>query len=279
MVSSCGQLLPPLEPTIGLASLQSDFFYVCGKIRSMKKRIISIALIVISLLILLPVIYLSRPGASAQAGAAAAMQSSLIVQVTDDQWILFEPIEMEPTLGFIFYPGGRVEEDAYAPILHEIASQGYLVVNVPMPFDLAVFGSRKADKVIAAYPEISTWVIGGHSLGGVMACEYASENLDTIDAVALWASYPAESTVLADSGLQVISISASLDGLSTPDKILNSAARLPVDTIWVEIAGGNHAQFGDYGRQTGDYPSEISHEEQYKQTVDAMVEFFESLTE
>ena len=194
---------------------------------AMKKRILVISIVVLCLLLLIPVIYLSRAGSVAQTQALTSMQSSTSVTVDDGKWITFTPNEVEPTTGFIFYPGGKVDEDAYAPALHKIARQGFLVVNVPMPFDLAVFGTSKAGKVIAAHPEISVWVIGGHSLGGVMAVEFASDNPDKIDGIALWASFPSESTSLVDSGIQVISISGERDGLSTPDKITASASRFP----------------------------------------------------
>jgi pimeloyl-ACP methyl ester carboxylesterase len=206
------------------------------------------------------------------------MQSSTAVTVSSDDWISFTPTDTAPTAGFIFYPGGKVEEQAYAPILRGIADSGYLAVIVPMPFDLAVFGAGKAQNVIETYPEIEVWVIGGHSLGGVMAVEYAVDHPDQIDGVALWASYPAENTSLADSGLAVISISGTLDGLSTPDKINASIPLLPQDTIWISIEGGNHAQFGDYGTQSGDLAAAISPEEQQAQVVEAMVELLAELT-
>jgi dienelactone hydrolase len=244
----------------------------------MKKRRLVISLVVVILLIIIPAIYLSRPGSTAQSQAIAAMKSSPSVTVSDDKWITFTPTESEATTGFIFYPGGRVEEDAYAPILHDIASEGYLVVNVAMPFDLAVFGINKAEAVIAAHPEIAVWAIGGHSLGGVMATEFAADNPDQIDGIALWASYPAESTSLAASSIQVISISGGHDGLSTPDKIAKSAELLPAETIWLEIEGGNHAQFGDYGPQSGDLTAEITPEEQQTQITNAMADFLSSLT-
>ena len=41
----------------------------------------------------------------------------------------------------------------------------------------------------------------------------------------------------------------------------------------VEIQGGNHAQFGNYGPQKGDLPAEISAEEQQEQTAAAIEEF------
>ena len=41
----------------------------------------------------------------------------------------------------------------------------------------------------------------------------------------------------------------------------------------VEIEGGNHAQFGNYGPQKGDKPATISAEEQPAQTVEAITDF------
>lgn len=43
----------------------------------------------------------------------------------------------------------------------------------------------------------------------------------------------------------------------------------------VEIEGGNHAQFSNYGPQKGDLPATISTEEQQAQTVDAIEAFMD----
>jgi len=56
--------------------------------------------------------------------------------------------------GFIFYPGGLVDPMAYAPLMQDIARQGYLSVIVSMPADLAVLGSERAAEIIAMYPDI-----------------------------------------------------------------------------------------------------------------------------
>ncbi len=104
--------------------------------------------------------------------ATAALQSDVKVQVGTGPWITFTPVGVQPTTGFIFYPGGHVDARAYAPMLRQIAERGDLVVLVPMPLNLAVFGVNRADQVIAAHPEIEHWVIGGHSLGGAMASAY-----------------------------------------------------------------------------------------------------------
>ena len=100
------------------------------------------------------------------------------VQVALDPWITFTPIAQQPSTGFIFYPGGLVEAQAYAPAARAIAEAGYLVVITPMPLNLAVFNSGAASEVIDVHPEIQNWVIGGHSLGGSMAASFADQNPD-----------------------------------------------------------------------------------------------------
>jgi hypothetical protein len=194
--------------------------------------------------------------------ALAAMQSDAQVTITTDPWIVFQPTGQNPTTGLILYPGGRVDPRAYAPLAHAIASQGYLVVIVPMPLNLAVFGSGRAASVIQAYPEIEHWVIGGHSLGGSMAASYADKHRDKIAGLLLLASYPASSNDLSDSNQKVTSIYGTLDGLATKDKIDASRELLPADTTWIPIEGGNHGQFGWYGDQSGDNPATMSRLEQ-----------------
>ena len=43
----------------------------------------------------------------------------------------------------------------------------------------------------------------------------------------------------------------------------------------MEIEGGNHAQFGNYGPQKGDLPATISAQDQQAQTVEAIANFLE----
>jgi len=187
--------------------------------------------------------------------------------------LVFSPASSQSTTGLILYPGGRVDYRAYAPAAHQIASQGFLVVIVPMPLNLAVFNPGAAADVISAYPQIEHWAIGGHSLGGSMAANFAYSHPGSVEGLVLWASYPAESDDLSRSGIRVLSISGTLDGLSTPEQIANSAAFLPADTIWVTIEGGDHAQFGWYGAQPGDNFATISRVEQQAQIVQATVSF------
>ena len=101
--------------------------------------------------------------------SAIALESDAQVSVDASRWIVFTPAAGQPDTGLVFYPGGRVDPRAYAPAARAIAARGYLVVIVPMPLNLAVFGSNRAAQVISAFPEIGHWAVGGPSLGGAMA--------------------------------------------------------------------------------------------------------------
>lgn len=192
-------------------------------------------------------------------------------------YFLFEPTDFTQDTGIIFYPGGHVDPQAYNHLLREIAADGYPVILVPMPLNLAVLGSQKADTVIQDFPQIETWVIAGHSVGGAMAANYAGQHPDQISGLILWASYPPDNVDLTTSGIKTLSIYGSLDGLSTPDKIEQSRQNLPGDTVYHQIVGGNHAQFGSYGLQNGDLPAKISASEQQSIIVTTTIDFLATL--
>jgi predicted alpha/beta-hydrolase family hydrolase len=209
--------------------------------------------------------------------ALTALQSDAQVQVTTSPWLTFSPNGAQPTTGFIFYPGGRVDPRSYAPAARALAEQGYLAVIVPMPFNLAVFGANRADDVIAAHPEIADWAIGGHSLGGAMAAQYVIDHPQAVDGLTLWAAYPANNGLADREALDVVSVFGTRDGLATPADIEASRPLLPSITRWAPIEGGNHAQFGWYGEQPGDNPATISREEQQRQAVGATVELLAAI--
>ena len=210
--------------------------------------------------------------------ALAALETDSAVRVETEPWLEFWPQNRTPNSGVILYPGGRVDPRSYAPAARALAEEGYLAVITPMPLNLAFFDSGAAAEVIAVYPEIETWVVGGHSLGGVVAAGYAEANADVVDGLLLWASYPADDALATRRKPAVLSIYATNDGLSTPQDIEASRANLPPETHWVEIAGGNHAQFGWYGEQPGDGQATISRLEQQQQIVAATAELLETLS-
>lgn len=202
-----------------------------------------------------------------------ALKSDDSVVVTEGDFIVFDAKNKNANKGFIFYPGAKVDPMAYAPLCRQIASAGYKVVIVPMPLNFAIFSPNKASEVIEKFPQIETWAIGGHSLGGVMACSYAAKQ-EKIKGVVLYASYP-EGDELKNSNKKVLSLWGSQDGVAKLDKVKNAA--FPKDATLVEIKGGNHGQFGDYGAQSGDNKATISQEEQVKQAVDATLELMEKI--
>jgi hypothetical protein len=209
--------------------------------------------------------------------ALAALESDSEVQVETEPWLVFRPLADNPTVGLVLYPGGHVDPRSYAPAAHALAKDGYLVVIVPMPLNLAVFAPDRAAEVIAAFPTTGGWVVGGHSLGGAMAARFAYQNPEAVQGLVLWAAYPASTDDLASRPLAVTSIYATNDGLATEDKIAASRPLLPGATRWVAIEGGNHAQFGWYGPQSGDGTATISREEQQRQIMAATLELLSSL--
>lgn len=248
----------------------------------MKMKRINFKQVIIVLLIALiaassAFVFWANDASQPDQAALTGLQSDDQIMVKEEAGLLtFAPVNAQPSTGFIFYPGGRVDDRAYAPILRQIAAQGYFVVVPSMPLNLAFFNTGAADQIIAQYPAIQYWAIGGHSLGGVAAASYAAKH-PAIAGIVFWASYPADAA-LKDMHIKVLSIYGSNDGLSTVDKIDASRALLPADSMFVEILGGNHGQFGSYGPQAGDNTASISPEGQWAQIADATSIFLASLS-
>lgn len=161
----------------------------------------------------------------------------------------------------IFYPGAKVEAEAYLPLLDRVRQTGVTCILVHMPFNMAIFNADAAEEVISRFPEIQHWYVAGHSMGGAMASTFASEHPDQVDGLILmgayiYGDYPDEKTLTIYGSLN----QSVEDHIDYTENI-------------VEIEGGNHAQFGNYGPQKGDPPAEISAEEQQAQTV-AAIEVF-----
>ena len=169
----------------------------------------------------------------------------------------------------IFYPGGKVQETAYAPLLRMLAEEGMDVYLVRMPFRLAVFGANKAEKALEETADYTRVYIGGHSLGGAMAAHYAAEHPEELDGVILLAAY---STKRLPDDLPVLSVYGSEDGILNREKYEENRPNLP-DLQEIVIEGGNHAGFGSYGEQTGDGEATIIPEAQWEETVKAILRF------
>lgn len=204
----------------------------------------------------------------AESEPLATVRENPAITVTDaPEGIVLAPADGDSEIGVVFIPGAKVDPWAYAAILQGLAEDGMTVVITRPWLNLAFFDLRGLDSFTSAAPDIDTWAVGGHSLGGVRACQLAGD----ADALLLFGSYCA--TDVSDTDLPVLSIAGSEDGLSTPQKIAAARPLLPADAELVEITGASHASFGDYGPQAGDGTPTISDEEMH-QTVTALVGAF-----
>ena len=200
---------------------------------------------------------------------AMAYQTGSVQAEQDGDVIWFVP--KEPTAGLIFYPGGKVEHTAYAPLLHACAENGILCALVRMPGNLAVLDANAADGLRQKHPEITAWYMAGHSLGGAMAANYAAAHAEDFDGLILLAAYSTKD--LTGTPRRVLSVYGSEDGVMNRESYEKNRANLPADTTEVVLDGGCHAQFGRYGPQDGDGIPTISDEEQLRQTAEAITAF------
>ena len=192
-----------------------------------------------------------------------------------DKNIIFTPKEQDVTKGFILYPGAKVDAKAYAPLCKKIASNGYKVIIADMPLNFAMLSPNKAEKIIKENDDIKSWVIGGHSLGGVVAAKFAA-NDKNVDGVVFLASYPSNDD-LKQLEKNVVSIWGSKDGVLNFKNLIESKENLPQDTTYVEIEGANHSQFGNYGHQKGDNDALISEEKQLEITSNSIIKLLENI--
>ena len=185
---------------------------------------------------------------------------------------VFEPVA-GGKVGFIFYPGGKVEAYSYAPLMHALAERGITAVLCEMPFNLAVLDVNAADGIATALSEVEEWYIGGHSLGGAMAATYLSENTEDFSGLILLGAYCTDD--LSDTDLSVLSVYGSEDKVLNTKKYNKNKANLPAHLTEIVIEGGCHAYFGMYGRQDGDGIPTITNEEQIEITKSAILTWIE----
>jgi pimeloyl-ACP methyl ester carboxylesterase len=191
----------------------------------------------------------------AERGPLASVRANPAMSITDEgNAVVMAPTGSASGVGLIFIPGAKVDPYAYLYKLSGAVEKDGLTVVITKPIlNLAFFDLRPLGDFTADTHGIRTWYVGGHSLGGVRACQYAGQ--PNVSGLILFGSYCASD--LSHRDLSVLSIGGSKDGLSTPAKIKDSAGLLPSTATFVQLAGSNHARFGDYGhnRATVSRPS------------------------
>ena len=236
-----------------------------------KRRFVKIFILVLTILTILP---FSTYLISYQPQASAILAYEDAVEF--DQHYGF--IQDEATVGVIYYPGGLVHPKAYARFANALSIASNFSVFVTAPwFNLAITQIDLADKVIRQHPNIDTWLIGGHSLGGTSAAFYTIQHLDKITGLFFLASYTTEQADFSSTNLPVISIVGSEDSVLNQATYLDHQQYLPTEHIEIIIEGGNHSQFADYGQQRGDGFASIDGIEQEVLVVTALTNWFDQL--
>lgn len=233
--------------------------------RLSKRKLWIIPLVIIVVLVCAFFLYTGHYyHADPSAAEALVSDDAVMVTKTDYGWFFDGPSTED---AMIFYPGGKVDETAYAPLMHLLAEKGLDICLVRMPFHLAVLGMNKADDILSAY-DYARWYIGGHSLGGAVAAIYAAGHIE-LDGVILCAAYPTKQ--LDENDLELI-IYGSEDGVLDRDKLIEGQNYASDNVVEYEIDGGNHAQFGNYGVQSGDGEASISTAEQQEMTAEVIIQ-------
>jgi dienelactone hydrolase len=231
------------------------------------RMVVFSVLAVLALLVVGILVWANTVMAGERPASLAAWRNASIAITSTEHSIIVAPREDPSGVGLVFIPGARVDPYAYMQVLSGVVeTTGATVVITKPNLNLAFFDARPLSTFTADTPAVGRWFVGGHSLGGVRACQLAGS--DDVAGLVLFASYCA--TDLAATELSALSISGSNDDLTTAAEIQAAADRLPVDTVFTEIPGANHASFGNYGVQPGDGEATITSAEARDAITDAL---------
>lgn len=202
------------------------------------------------------------------ATAVQVLATQTDVAVTEeDNWFFFDGAGEETAM--VFYPGGKVDSAAYAPLMRQIAADGVDCYLLKLPFRIAFLDTNAADRV-TSQGQYRRYLVAGHSLGGVAASSYCASHAEKVSGLVLLAGYP---TAPLPERLPVLSVVGDRDGVLRWDTYNSAKQYWNSRTREVVIHGGNHAGFGSYGRQDGDNDADITAQEQQRQTAQAVSEW------
>ena len=239
------------------------------------RRIILIvlaAVLVLSAVIIGMCLFNERPAVQ----TVATYQSTYcdtVISVAEDGGVEILPRNTDADIGIVFYVGAQITPDAYIPLLARIAEQGYACFVPNLTFNMAALEPKAADDIISAHPEIKSWILAGHSMGGLTASGYADDHRDTVDGLILIAAYANRD--MSDADLPVLAVFGDTDGVMNKNLYDKRLAWNPSDFEEHIIPGANHAGFGDYGKQPRDNDAKISAEEQQTRTAEIILDWLD----
>ena len=241
--------------------------------RKIIRRIIIIviaAVILLSAVIVGMCLFNERPAVQA-ASVYRNAYSDTAIKIADDGGVEIIPQNNKDDIGIIFYVGAQIKPDAYIPFLARLAGQGYACFIPNLSFNMAALEPAAADDIISSHPEIKSWILAGHSMGGLTASGYADDHRDTVDGLILVAAY--SNRDISDAELPVLAVFGDTDGVMNKELYNKRLEWNPEDFEEHIIPGANHAQYGDYGEQPRDNEAAITAEEQQKQTADIILDW------
>lgn len=230
----------------------------------MNKKIKIAFLLVFAIIILFGIYYVNDYYHSEKTATDCLNSSGNVSVLKTSNGLLFDGPGNDSAL--IFYPGAKVEYTSYASLLKNISNKGVDTYAVEMPFNLAILGQNSADEIIKN-SSYNHYFIAGHSLGGSMAASYVNSTNNT-EGLILFAAYPTN-----EIEKPVLSIYGSNDNVLNMEKYNDSKDLIKNNFTEFVIDGGNHAQFGYYGNQSGDGIAQISPELQQNQAANKIISF------
>ena len=236
----------------------------------MKKKVIGVLLVLVLALGVGGFVYINDYYHADNEALAvmSSVETDEVIVTEKDGMAVFLPRGGSDT-GLIFYPGGKVEYSAYAPLLYRCAEMGITCVLVEMPGNLAVLDINAADGIQERYTHVNEWYLAGHSLGGAMASSYLASHAEAYEGIILLGAYATEPL----QHERVLSIYGSEDRVLNMEQYEEGRANLPADYTELIIDGGCHAYFGAYGAQEGDGVPTITAETQWDITAQAIAQF------
>jgi len=226
---------------------------------------------ILLVLIVLAVIFFAYFAVHYSAGEKASEEmlgsETVAVSEIDDGWFFDGP---GTGSAVIFYPGAKVESEAYAPLMEELAENGVDCFLMDMPLHFAAFGIQRAQDVLERY-SYEHWYLAGHSVGGAMAAQDLSDHPEDYDGIILLAAY--SKADISEIGVRVLSLYGTRDGVLNMEHKAAYRENLPAEIEEYVIVGGNHGSFGDYGEQKGDGQATIPEETQQEITAERILDF------
>ena len=180
----------------------------------------------------------------------------VVIEKNDSHYVLNPVIRNSNVPEIIYYSGGLVQSEGYLYRLGNLAIRLQTrIFLIRPPLNLAILNIDQAQLIVNQYGLKNFWV-GGHSLGGVVACRYAKEHQELVYGMFLFGAYCDQD--IKDFKGRVEVLYGEEDKVLNVDSLNKANSNLPVNAITKSVPGLNHSNFGNYGSQKSDGNSELN---------------------